>query len=618
MLIIAWLVAFFCVVLLTAALFGFGLRIFHPVENNLGFAGSYLGVGAFCSIATLIGVMGFYQFYVQTVLVSIGIFFFITQWSQFRELLRVFKVNKRNIWFLVVPCLYFLVRLFTAGLPQQHSDPLYYHLAAPKLWAELKQIVLTEQHPSYALTGIWEVVYGLPQIWFRTVGVFSHVLAQVTAQWMHVLVGQIACVILTAELFQMWMRKMSFKNGNRPTENNWPFYLFLAWLCTCLPGLEWQGVLAKNSYVLLSFCVCALIFGQRQKWFLAGLSCGFAFATKTLGAWICVGLGVAVFIQLVLEYLKTKKKDDGIFLAKQFSFFVLAGILGSSIFLLRNWVWTKNPVFPNLDAQWGPGWLSTWWANYLTSFGGSIHYDSQMWGWVWDQFLHKALPKVLFFSGFCSLVYLLGKKKIKLQEELMWLVCFGVMFLFSFFMLRTNSDGRYAESTIVVTMIVMARYILIVLSKTRLTMGYLYMLIPLGFLITIPAEQLIKVPRYFLFERADKYIEIYHQGWDFRKWLHQHTEPWETIVSMAEKTNFYLDRRFECVSEMRKWQKILSRYHSAKKFSKGLLRMGYRWVHITPGQILPSELEPYWSEIMNQKPVFSSSTSLIFDLTEFE
>jgi hypothetical protein len=610
MLITAWIIGLLATLAISGAILGWGLAARRMGAKTV--APELLGLGLLTTASLLTGVAGGYNRIVQSALMLAGWAEFILPTSRnfLRQRLPRWRTlsTSDKLW-IAFPALYFLTRFFTCGLPQQHSDPLYYHLLGPKLWAEMHQIRLTPEHPSLSQAALWETLYGIVQLWIGTLGEWAHIVSQISAQWLLMFWGQLASVLLGSAI----LKRLAPQTGLRPG-----LRFFVAWLCVCPPGIEWLGGLAKNDYILLTFVLSATLAMLEKEYFFAGVFVGFAYSSKVLAAWAILTLPFFV--------LREKQKDR---FAELLRYGVGAGLAVVPI-LVRNIVWTKNPLFPNLDAVIGPHWINTLWINHNLSYGGGVRYNSAMWEWVGRELFHKLLPKIILVLGLSALVFenLRAKAKrnaasatLSRRDTFVWIGLLIAQFTMAILMLRPIAEGRYANYVAVLWLLFAAAAFLRVRSQYPKLEKYSWpALFLLGLLINTPIDELVKIPKRYLFKPATQYVKDLHPLYTTFHWIDENVKPSERVVFMAEKQNFYLDRPFETVSEMKRWEEILLGIHSADQFFRELKRLGYAYVQVTPDTGgYPPEIRPYWSEIVARRKsaVFESPASLIFRISDF-
>lgn len=592
MLIIAWGLALLAVVLVSTAMLGFGCFLATFV-SSLSVA-LVLGVGLFAELSLLSGMIS-YSVVVQSLLVALGLFLFLRHFAALKTIGSHLPRSKNWLW-LIFPFAYFLARFFADGVPQQHSDPIYYHLSAPKFWTELGRIALTESHPSYAQSTLWETVYGIPMLWFGTSKVMSLVTSQLYGQWMHALWGQLGSVVLGAVVLGQLLDSASELDKSILPKVDVGLCLFVSWLCTSLPSYEWLGSLAKNDYILMLFILAATSTALRGWFFATGLLIGMAYSTKVFAAW--TGLAVLILIPW-----------------RQWPTYALGALLTMLPVLTRNLIYTGNPLFPSFDDKLGVHWISSWWNNHNQSFGGAPRLDSEMLKWLWEKLLAKPLPKLLLALGLVAIAF----RSIRLRRvHLRWGAFLSIQLLLCLTMLRWSADGRYGNFIATLWLLTGMAAFLSEINAHRPTQKFgALVLLPLALLINIPLDVLIKIPRDYLFTNVEHYLEQFHVVYDMQTWVRKNIPLQDKILFTAEKQQYYLDRPFETVVEMKKWEEILTPIHTAPELFTTLRAQGFRYVHFSPqAGGYPIVLRPYWPQIleMQNQAVFRSANSLVFDL----
>lgn len=634
MLISAWAVAAFFAALASAALAGWAVaarRWVYPVlqasESDSApvpdlavlVACFALGAGAFLSLSILIGIAHGYNGWAQSVPVAAGLFFLARFKNERRLVLRFEGVAPCDAIWLLFPVLYFLARIFSAGLPQQHNDALYYHLAAPKLWAELGKIALTPEHPSYAQASFWETIYGLPQFFLGTRGAFAHVATQLFGQWMHVLWGQFGVLFAGAAILRAFAPELRKRSG---------LTIFLAWLCTTLPCVEWTGGLAKNDYVAAFFAMAAVISltapsrGSRvPPALLCGLLAGWAFATKMSAACTVVALPVLVFS------LQAKGAR-----LRAFAFYALGCAIAAVPVFFRNALFTGNPFFPMFDAAIGPGWLSSWWIDHNASFGGVFKPHAAMVPWIVDRLFEKSLPKILLALGLLATAHpLLVGSKTRWRERRLahakWGIFFALQLVFVAMSVRAAADGRYGGYALSLLLIFLLAPLAEAVARSLSSPSpsplqrAVYLLVPLGLLLNSPVDLIVKVPRDYWREPAEKYVDQFHAYQESKNWMDANipavAAKESTVVALADKANFYLDVPFETFAEMKKWELVLAASADARDFLKRLKAEGYRFFFMQTHFVYPPAIQPMWSDLMalaKELAVFSGQSVVVLDL----
>ena len=595
MLISTWALALIPVCILFCAIWGFGLALSRQIFGRPIFTAPILGLSVFSTLSFIIGVAGFYSGSIQLALAGLGVTLmvkyhrdFVSWWRDFinwSEETGSAPRNVQKLW-LVLPLFYFIARFFSAGLPQQHSDALYYHLLAPKFWAQWGQIKLTQEHPSFVQATLWESILGLPLMWLKPLGFSAaKIAAHIAGQWMHVIWGQIATLLMSLGLFRHLIQKQTGKSVS------FEFALFLCWLFTCLPSLEWTGGLVKNDYILFLLLVVGTYESLRDRFALAGFYLGIALSTKLFAFW--TGIALLVFVPW-----------------RHWPRYIAFGTLGACPVWIRNVIFAANPVFPVFDDKWGPFWISNGWrqANELFAGAPELHFEKLR--WFWEKALEKSLAKILFLGSCLAMITCWRTNRwLKLR------VCafFAIQSAIALSILRWGADGRYGIPSIALFMIFCFGYFF---KEIKFPKHLLWVFLPLGLLVRTPVELLIKVPRDYWFKPAQTYIDRFHDTAALHDWIHKSITPTDVILFTYTKTHYYLDRDFDCVPEMKSWEEFFKSQRDIESLIKSLKQKNIRYLHF---QVEPNSrpVFQYFSEDffkLREKAVYRHGISMIFDL----
>ena len=615
MLISNWLTGLFFAALTSVSLLGWGGWLTRRCRLPLSIA-AVAGLGIALSVMSALGALPHgYTPLVQGLVLVWGLGLFFRERERWRVLAGTLPWRpSADSLFFIFPLLYFLARLFSGGVPQQHSDALYYHLAAPKHWAQLGRIILVDTHPTFAQTGIWENIYGVPMLFLGTKGLFPLITTQLYSQWMHMLWGQVGCMLMGAALIGRLAPASLARPGLR---------IFLAWLACSFASVEWLGCLAKNDFILTLFAMGALAAAIEGRPGWAGFLAACSFSTKSLGIVAVAGTPIAVTITVLCTRLPWPARWRR--LGKAALAYGACAVLGALPFTGRNWLWTGNPLFPYLDEVIGPGWLTTFWIGHLHAGGGGFQLNSVMPLWVWNSIYLRTMPKIILVAGGTLLLLhtvlrRLGVMPMAPLPRVTWMTALGgglTQLILVMLMMRPVSDGRYGISAGIICLTMAAAGLAGFLAtlKGPLRALSIIALLPLGAMVNIPVDNFWKIPRDYWFAPSVKYLDQFHWTYDSKKWLNEHTGPRETLLFTSDKINFYLDRDFETMPEMRRWELRLEKCRELNCVLQAVRENGYRWIHFNIESIYPPYIEPYWNELTQRKDeaVFSSSTSLIFE-----
>ena len=638
MLIYNWFQALTLTVFISISMAGYGTLTLGWARHWL--TALALGIGIYTHLVLFTGLIGFYSLAPQLILALMGWALFVRFLIQgdgtaIRNTLSKLcpqKPQKIDALWLVLPGLYFLARFFSCGLPQQHSDPLYYHLAAPKFWATQGRIILSEQHPSFSQSTLWEVLYGLSQIFLVGDPTQKNITTQLVGQWLHLFWGHIASVALAAQLLKDFVCKSA---KSLPVS----LYIFIAWICLSIPSLEWTSSLAKNDYLVLAFILAALVeigsdtnahsghnMTRKGQYFRAGLFLGLAYSIKLFALWTAV----AFIILLPLETIGVLAVSStwGVLLTYGAGF-----IAGIALIVGRNLYFTGNPLFPGLSHVFGPNWVSNAWNTANASFIGPPRIDWQMLRWISEHMFERDFSKVLLGLG--TLTYSVRcflERRLFYKKEFLFLIIQTFILLL---LLRHDANGRYSASVVsILFLILAANALLLILRQSQVlsdhTHGFFSKayfrkpsllclpLLMLGLGTNIPLDVLVKLPRDYLFAPSTKYLERFHYEYSIVAWLNQNLSAADRFISLNEKIFYYLNHEYEAVLEMRFWERILSEQYTLTQTLDTLKAMGYRYAHLSRESSGYLKIPDYQTLLMTYKnrAAYSTDNAIIFDLTK--
>lgn len=202
---------------------------------NLGAVETVVVFGVVAHLFLIFGVLGGYNF---LGLATISAFML---WGL--RYTRVPKINIKDLlsicslW-IIFPSLYFLARFVSITTPHQHSDPLYYHVFAPKFWADSGRIFLEATHPSFSQATLWETLYGVPSVFLKNASpLFRNITTLLAAQSLHFWIGQFLTVWIGAHVISK-LRANEMKVDARD--------FFFSWLACVAPFLNGRAALQKQ------------------------------------------------------------------------------------------------------------------------------------------------------------------------------------------------------------------------------------------------------------------------------------------------------------------------------------------------------------------------------------
>lgn len=272
----------------------------------------------------------------------------LTRFAQQRKnFAEVFWPFNRNTLMLLLLGLFVSIQLFRACAPVTEWDAVYYHLAAPKIYAQ--------QHHISFLPYMINVNYvvGMEMIYTVCLLLQDDTLPQ--------LISVLNSVLLLLTIFAFGKKYLSREAG-----------LLAGLIFYTVPWVMYYTPFAKPDITLTWFATLAvyayLQWRHAEKPSLRWLSCaavlaGLAAACKLTGAMIGIILGGWLGGQILRERLRTASAPPPPVRAvpnvRTFGVFALIFTVMLAPWYLKNYVWTGNPVWPYLygvfgGANWSP------------------------------------------------------------------------------------------------------------------------------------------------------------------------------------------------------------------------------------------------------------------------
>lgn len=326
---------FLTVLVVLSSFLGLGkslTKVFKLQDSTLALDGLF-GAGIYAFTISIFG--HFFSLYQVTLsLIILGLIFFSLslqmRWFNFRL----------NLPIVVV--FYLLFAFVIAFYPSTYFDPLNYHLYGIVEWSKLDRLshinsAIQIMHNSYA-----DYLYFPFSHWWGQGKIDDLVSIQVSSQVFTVIFGITFFSLLFYELLKDKVEKIWI-----------PLFIMAA---LTRASLQHKGFIAKNDWIALSWFLGSVYIilkcqGNRLiiiilSSFLMGLSIGTKFSYVV----------PALFFLLLLQHLeKIKIKNE----APYILFFIL---IFSLPYFLRNYFWTKNPIFPMGQKLFqsdflGPSWI---------------------------------------------------------------------------------------------------------------------------------------------------------------------------------------------------------------------------------------------------------------------
>lgn len=321
--------------------------------------------------------------------------------------------------------------LTIALMPPTNWDGLFYHLKGVKLYIEAGRIIAGVDIPHLHFPSLLQMLFMLGVI----------VRGDITAQLLHfAFIGLSMGVV-----YALATRIVEVKNG-------WLAVLFLA----ATPMMWLLGAWSYNDVALAFYSVAALYAFLRwhqheeaASWLvLSGLCAGLAMSLKYTSVMTPVSLG------LLLLWYKRRNLAEGVRLALWFSLPALAMVLP---WLLKNWAFTGNPVYPFLfNGSFWDSFRAAGYANAGTGIGWDVGQIvslpfSMMWGL---QDASQDGPMGPFYLVFLPLLLVIVAVRRKQLPAALYSVLFFALVHYAFWVFGVINSAGLWQSRLLLPMFV--------------------------------------------------------------------------------------------------------------------------------------------------------------------
>lgn len=393
---------FLTVIVVLSSFLGLGKslsKILKLQESTIPLDG-LLGAGVYAFSVSILGHF-ISLFEVTTVLIMSGLIFFIFCLHK-----RWFNFQLSLPWFVV---LYLIFAFVIAFYPSTYFDPLNYHLYGIVEWSKLDRLshiksAIQIMHNSYA-----DYLYFPFSFWWGQTKIDDLISVQVSSQVFTVLLGITCFSFLFYELLRDKFEKIWI-----------PLFIMAA---LTRASLQHKGFIAKNDWIALSwFLGSAYIILKCQgnrliiiilSSFLMGLSIGTKFS------YIIPSL---VFMVLLIHSGKLKFKNEVIY-----SFFLV--LIFTLPYFLRNYFWTKNPIFPMGEKLFKSEFLGPSWIEGFALFDVGVNNSNY-------NFILKKLIRIFTYDAYVYFGLFLPFffRVIKSTTKILWIKVYFFAVTFIFFL----------------------------------------------------------------------------------------------------------------------------------------------------------------------------------------
>lgn len=420
-------------------------------------------------------------------------------------------------------------------LPLTHGDPTYYHLPSAWLWAEKGSIYFIDWLPWSLQGGIGEYFYT-----FLASLTQNRFLMMLECQMFHYFFGYVLSSVLVYKIARSLMSQK---------------YALLAVLAfVTFPNEALMMVRAKNDGFVLFFCLLSVFEGMRywqdSAWKRLPLIYGASWYAVSL-KWSALFFVIPFFVVFgIMTLLKLKQDRQNALIKTSFHHiaWALAGFTLALPILLRNYIFTENPMFPTFNSIFKSPFINS----YLEGVIGHYSYVPG----TWFEIIYSNFNRFLFAKISYVFFVLIPFVKLNQKRSATYLFMLGLSGI-GILMLVTG-QGYYARFAFFLyalfaigSMAVLDRFETKLKDLTSvprfLKASYIYVVFAL-----IIFNSTIEVPVNSFFSRTIKYLassqtyaSYYAEVKDsylMHRWINEHLPKNAKIFSFIDNECFFLDR----------------------------------------------------------------------------
>lgn len=301
------------------------------------------------------------------------------------------SVDRWVCWlFIAFFVAHFAKRFLMAALLHGGTDPLMYHMLAPRYWVELGAISFAHHHPMTIHASFWEYLFIWPSAILGAPGGRGLVEAQYFNQWLHQL-SAIGILFATERFFRPYIKNRG---------------LILAGIAIAFTNSHFFNatITAKNDFGIAFWSIAAALMMRNIK---SSDRIGHAVAGVLL-AMVFLGKTVSVFSLVMLigvsALIWANARREGASLGEEFRsrlLWIALGALGVALpELYRNWFATGNPlpgVFPiTMKPEWASPHLYSFMKTTAPRLARPYYFLSQAYELFAENFVHWLSVLLIF------------------------------------------------------------------------------------------------------------------------------------------------------------------------------------------------------------------------------
>ena len=231
-----------------------------------------------------------------------------------------------RLFMFLIP-LMVLVKLIEGLQFHQHGDAYVTYLSGPRMWGSSGRFDGFLRFSQFFLSTSWESLFAWGTVLMGFEGGRGLDVSQWFSQWVTGGIGFSGAALAGLALCRRFPQAIKVDSAFHPV---------IVLIALQLPELAWTQNLAKNDFGIVFWGLSAFYFSLRA----ASISPLFAFFPGLIGGAAVVGkFTLAFFAVLIGLSLLLQNR-------KAFFWFVSGGVSGAAPVLIRNFIYTDNPVFP--------------------------------------------------------------------------------------------------------------------------------------------------------------------------------------------------------------------------------------------------------------------------------
>ena len=466
-----------------------------------------------------------------------------------------FARTKLAKFFLAIPMLIIVIKLLEGLQFHLHGDAYVVYLTGPRYWAETGNFNQFYNFTQLFITTTWESISAWGTCLMNLTGGSGLDLTQFFAQWSSGVLAIFGLILGAIALGQRLSQIFPIKDEYLP---------ILGIAAAQVPVLQWTSNLAKNDtgIAFLGFA------GFYLSIYLLPLSPLIAFVAGGVVGAAVIGKLTLVMIGLSITLYVF------IFEKKHFIPFAIGGIAGALPVLTRNYVLTRNPVFPWYDQIFHTGLLSQ---SILVGVSTATQHTSQGLSQFINYFVELNHEVVLWPIFFVLILFFKNDRKKVFSVS--WVPALAII-LFTL-TLRRSTETRYQNASLVIASVILCFLTFYAFTKLPKRFATIASIIFSIFLIgtsNITTFTLFQIGSSKFAPLKDKLASL--AGGEGKLWIRQNLKTDSKILSIGDPHLYYVsDYKITEIVQSLEWDaKIINL--SVADFEKSVRDSNFDYVYL--------------------------------------